>query len=1072
MPDEKISPDDIPTHGAPDYLRNHTDPTGTPRPDLWRQGIGDFGQLEVAAEGAWEQIGPAPLSINGAIRYQGSGVVSGEVTDIAIDPSGTTDDNLYLATNDGGIWKITQGGILKSPATDSMSSLSMGAVALDPGNPQIVYAGTGNLFDGGNVFTKGVGLYKSTDAGGSWSIVDGGPYATVFTDLGIIRIVIPAPDVLLVATNKGLYRSINGGGNFGANAPDFNDGKPIFVGGGIDKRISGLTLDPLQPSTVYACVSGVGVFVSIDAGASFSADNVFDKRHVFDAANSQFDPTPFSDLILAQSTRRNGVADNGTMYLSVQYSPGLSFWGSYQKPVYIGLFKSTDAGLTWHLKPEGQSRANQDGARQTNYDLTLGVDPQDPERVYLGFQQLWCSTDGGNTFSDATLIQNNPDGSTTRIPLACTDNQVHWDHHAVVFSPSTHWASAPSQPTPRTTVYVGTDGGVAHSTNGGNSWDQGLNQDIATNLFVGIDIGRGAGNGYTYGGCQDTGTSEHAAGDSELQWHAGINGDGGLIAVDPTQPLNAYGSDDGSLIVSHDGGQTWTITSGNPPPVGIGLPNPDPYDRATWLRCIAIDPNHPNVIYATVASALYKSSDSGVHFAKLKSFSASITVVTLTRRDSQRLWIGLADGTVHMSSDGGNSWDPGSFTTEPGGPGAIGAIAIDSAAAATIGRVAVGYKGFSKTNPTYRAQRVYLTSDNGNSWQDISGTDGSGPVGNVPNLAINAAVFDPSSHTNTAPSTLIIACDSGVIRSKDDGASWQILGAGLPTVECTSLALDDSVSPALLRVGTYGRSVFELRRLPGPRLVVVANLGFGPVVNGQSTTIDFQVFNAGSADLHIASVDHSGNAAFSLASAPAFPVIVAAGAKSSFTVQFQPTAAGMQSAMFSIVSDDAAHSPLSLSASGNGVASGSLPRIAVYKRTLGFGSVSKGNGRSLTLRVANTGGSDLEIHSFTRTSGSSEFTLDPAPALPATLHPRDELDFTVHYTPSSWGDSEATFEISSNDPRLDAATHNGNQIVTMFGTPVGFVNPWLVVGLVVLGVAVAALGVYGAIKLVEALEHH
>src|SRR3989442_9459431 len=125
------------------------------------------------------QMGPAPLRIDKNQNLQGLGPDSGEVVDIAIDPRNTTDQVIYIATNDGGIWKTTTGGVPTNgrvawePKTDFMPSLSIGAVALDPGNPSIVYAGTGNLFDGGHVFAgfKGVGIYKSTDAGETWPSV-------------------------------------------------------------------------------------------------------------------------------------------------------------------------------------------------------------------------------------------------------------------------------------------------------------------------------------------------------------------------------------------------------------------------------------------------------------------------------------------------------------------------------------------------------------------------------------------------------------------------------------------------------------------------------------------------------------------------------------------------------------------------------------------------------------------------------------------------------------------------------------------------------------------------------------
>ncbi len=160
------------------------------------------------------------------------------------------------------------------------------------------------------------------------------------------------------------------------------------------------------------------------------------------------------------------------MYASVSMGSGPSW----------GLFRSADGGATWIDLPAG--RAAGAGA-QFGYDQTVGVDPLDPNRVYLGFQDLHLSTDGGATFH-ATPV---------------TSGKVHEDHHVLVFSPPAHLpATPPSQ------VYVGTDGGIATSPDGGTTW-MNLNHGIATNLFRGFDIGRGsaANNEYSYGGTQDTG---------------------------------------------------------------------------------------------------------------------------------------------------------------------------------------------------------------------------------------------------------------------------------------------------------------------------------------------------------------------------------------------------------------------------------------------------------------------------------------------------------------------------------------------------------------------------------------
>jgi len=103
------------------FLRNRSDSAGQPRADLWKQGLLDYIELDVDASVLWKSIGPAPLYIESQVlwanpsgsptpdgAYQGEGPDSGEVTDIAIDPTGTTDKNLYIATNDGGIWKTVR----------------------------------------------------------------------------------------------------------------------------------------------------------------------------------------------------------------------------------------------------------------------------------------------------------------------------------------------------------------------------------------------------------------------------------------------------------------------------------------------------------------------------------------------------------------------------------------------------------------------------------------------------------------------------------------------------------------------------------------------------------------------------------------------------------------------------------------------------------------------------------------------------------------------------------------------------------------------------------------------------
>ncbi len=233
----------------PDFIRQHSDGSGAPRPDLWAAGLLHVRQMptlpgsQPVTGARWVGIGPAPLRSFNTLRPD-----SGQVVDIAIDPSGQVDQVIYIA-GDGGIWKSTDGGDTWAPTTELMPSLSIGAVVLDPSDPNVVYAGTGNLFSGDRQFSKGIGIYRSIDGGRTWSIVVGSGFAYT----GINRVVVPAPGVLVVAASNGVFRSVDGRRHFGANPPGFDDDAPVLGGFATD-----LTVDTQMPTTVSPPSPGRG----------------------------------------------------------------------------------------------------------------------------------------------------------------------------------------------------------------------------------------------------------------------------------------------------------------------------------------------------------------------------------------------------------------------------------------------------------------------------------------------------------------------------------------------------------------------------------------------------------------------------------------------------------------------------------------------------------------------------------------------------------------------------------------------------------------------------------------------
>jgi photosystem II stability/assembly factor-like uncharacterized protein len=149
-----------------------------------------------------------PLAVSAQLQGNGQlpGPNAGAAMDLAIDPTGTADSVVYAIFNDGGVWKTTNAGAMWTPTTDSLATLSFGALALDPSNSVIVYAGTGNIYNNG--YFQGVDIYQSLDSGNTWTLTSG---SGVFNGIGINKIVMPASGVLLVATQHGLFRSSDSG---------------------------------------------------------------------------------------------------------------------------------------------------------------------------------------------------------------------------------------------------------------------------------------------------------------------------------------------------------------------------------------------------------------------------------------------------------------------------------------------------------------------------------------------------------------------------------------------------------------------------------------------------------------------------------------------------------------------------------------------------------------------------------------------------------------------------------------------------------------------------------------------
>src|SRR5260370_19406060 len=201
---------------------------------------------------------------------------------------------------------------------------------------------------------------------------------------------------------------------------------------------------------------------------------------------------------MAQST----LPDGKTIYTSVA---GPNDGSS------LTLDKSTTAGSAWSVAPGGAAAAT--GGYQFGTNQTVGVDPQDPKVVYLGFQDVWHSTDGGTSFVDVS------------------SSVVHADQQTMGFSPASHWVGKPTR------LYVGTDGGFATTASAGSTWTN-LNEGVATLMIHDVYIGRRSptNNQYSYCASQDNRISVRRPSLTGTDWAVGVLSDAWHVAVDPANP--------------------------------------------------------------------------------------------------------------------------------------------------------------------------------------------------------------------------------------------------------------------------------------------------------------------------------------------------------------------------------------------------------------------------------------------------------------------------------------------------------------------------------------------------------
>jgi len=694
----------------------------------------------------WREIGP--------FRGGRSAAVAG---------SSTRPWEYYFGTTGGGVFKTLDGGMTWTPTTDKTFGGSIGAIEIAESNPDIVYVGTGEYDIRGNV-THGDGVFKSTDAGKTWSYVG----LADTRQIGRIRIHPKNPDIVYVAalghawgpnSERGVFKSENGGKSWR---------RVLFQSdsaGAVD-----LAMDPTDPNTLYAAFwhtyrtpwtlvsggSGSGIFKSTDAGETWS--NI---------------------------SRNPGLPSGVLGNIGITVSPvnPKRLWALIEADSG-GVFRSDDAGATWT-----KTNSDRNLRQRAWYYTRIFADTKDTGTVYALNTGMYRSTNGGKTFR------------SIQVP--------HGDNHDL-------WIS----PLDNNRMINANDGGANVSFNAGRTWTE---QDQATAQFYHVTTT----NHFPYRVCgaqQDNSTlcgpSRAGGGISNDQWYDVGGGESGYIAVRPDDPDIIYAGSYGGLLTRHDQ-RTGFERNINPwPDNPMGHDAADAKYRFQWTFPIVISPHDPKTMYVG-SSVVFRTKNEGQSFEAISpdltrhdprtlgpsggpitkdqtsvEYYATVFTIAESPVTAGVIWAGSDDGLVHVTRDNGKTWK----NVTPRGIPEWSRISMIEASPHAPGTAYVASNHYQMDdNKPY----IYRTTDYGATWQLLVN-------GIPPTEFVRVVREDP-----VRRGLLYAGTERGVWVSFNDGVSWQTLRRNLPIVPVHDLAVKEGD----LVAATHGRSFWILDDLSALRQV-------------------------------------------------------------------------------------------------------------------------------------------------------------------------------------------------------------------------------------------------------------
>ncbi len=770
------------------------------------------------------------LLSNIQIENIGPTVMSGRIVDIDVNPKDPV--QMYVAYASGGLWRSETNGYSFEPLFDEEASMVIGDIAVDWAH-NVIWIGTGENNSSRSSYA-GTGVYRSSDRGESWQ------HMGLEDTHRIGRIILHPtdPQIIWVAavgalyspnSHRGVYKTIDGGNTWT---------KILFISD--QAGIIDMVIDPMNPDILYAASwhrarhawnfiesgSGSGIWKSVNGGSSWerisaegfpNGDTVgriglaifpgnpqilyalVDNQERHAVEEEEEVPTLTREDLRSMSVSEFLALDNTviTEYLEEnnmeeRYSaedirsrveegtlePIHLVWyvedanrELFDTPV-IGaeVYRSEDGGATW-------SRTHEDDLDRVYYSYgyyfgEIRVDPLDADRVYILGVPLLFSGDGGTSWE------------------SIGGPSVHVDHHALWINPSKSGH-----------LINGNDGGLNITYDNGTSWFKGNTPSVGQFYAIGVDDKTPY---HVYGGLQDNGVwgGPHTHTES-TSWHASGNysytrflgGDGMQVEVDTrTNDIIYTGSQFGAYYRIDTNDQSRTSIR---PHHSLG----ERPLRYNWQTPIHLSWHNQDILYYG-SNKLHRSFNRGDDWETLSGDltrggrSGDVPYGTLTSIDESPLRFGLVyvgsdDGLVHMSRDGGYTWED--ITSADWGELWISRV---EASNHKLGRVYVTLNGYRWD---HFAPYVYRSDDFGQTWKALHS--------DLPMEPVNVILEDPVN-----PNLLYLGTDHGLYVSLDQGRSFMSMQKGLPHVPVHDLKLQHRKKHLL--IGTHGRSIYRANIAP------------------------------------------------------------------------------------------------------------------------------------------------------------------------------------------------------------------------------------------------------------------